>query len=72
MTATGTVHYLEAVRKFCGELFLGLFEEGEERGALDADDLGNRLITDLFSIERAESAKLPRGEQVSLSLCSIV
>lgn len=35
---------LEAVREFCGELFLGFLETGQKRGALDADNLSSRLV----------------------------
>ena len=54
ITAAGAIHYLEAIRKFCGELLLSLLETRQECGALDADNLGNRLIGQTVLTESAD------------------
>ena len=54
ITASGAMHYLEAVWEFRGELFLCFLKAGQKCCALDADNLGNRLIGQTILTEYAD------------------
>lgn len=49
---------LEPVREFLSQLFLGLLQAGQERRALDADDVGDGLVGEAFLPELADTLGL--------------
>ena len=57
MTAAGARAFrirLEAIRILDGKLLFGLLQPGKERGALDANDLGDGLVGELLMAELAD------------------